>query len=619
MKKWLSALLILAACACRQANDSDIVLETSTFRLVIGQDATAKSLVLKGNGQEMLSGGGSTPMFTVTQERPFNNEVKLENPNTRTIYKADRIRREGDMLMVGFETAAYEAAIRLSEGPGYLIFELVDFICDHQRDYEGLKMDVPPVAQMRLMQLPVKERENFGDWLNAMWDSKTAVCVASCDPYTEIWHSDARDGRILTADLYSGIRLRGGKAAIIAAQGKEAFLDVMDGFEQDFDLPRGVQSRRSPLLNRSIYWVSDATPANIDQHIENAHKAGMEMMLFYYTCFTKGRGYLRLGDYELKDEYPGGLDDIRAMMDKLKAAGITPGFHTLQTHIGIESAYVTPVLDHRLGKKRTFTLKSALPAIGEISEIVVEENPADAPMYDECRVLGFGGEAFSYESYTTERPYTFKGVRRGHYGTLAAAHPIGEAGGVLDISEFGARTIYLDQNTDLQDEIAEKIAAIYDCGFKFMYLDGSEGVAPPCGINVSLSQYRVVQKLASAPVFTEGAAKSHFGWHMQAGANAFDVFKPDIFEEMILKFPYAEAPRMQKNMTRVDFGWWRIYPETTPEMWDFAEAKAVEYDCPVTIQMNLANIASNPRMDELFAVLRKWEDVRRQSCPQPRE
>lgn len=617
MKKWLAALAVLAACACSRTDVSDIILETSTFRLTIGQDATAKSLTLKGNGREMLDSRERVPLLTVTQERPFNNEVKLENPNTRTTYKANRIRKEGDLLMVGFETAAYEAVIKVCEGAGYLTFELMDFVCDHDRNYEGLKMDVPPVAQLRLLQLPVRERENFGDWLNAMWDDKTAVCVAGCDPYTEIWHTDAQNGRILTADLYSGIRLRGGKAAIIAAQGKEEFLDIMDGFEQELGLPRGVQSRRSPLLNRSIYWVSDATPQNIDRHIENAKKAGMEMMLFYYTCFTKGSGYTRLGDYELKDEYPGGLDDIKTMMDKLKAAGITPGFHTLQTHIGIASAYVTPVLDHRLGKKRAFTLKSALPSAGEVGEITVEENPVDAPMYEGCRVLAFGGEAFSYESYTTERPYTFKGVKRGHYGTLATAHPMGEVGGVLDISEFGAKTIYLDQNTDLQDEVADKIAAIYDCGFEFMYLDGSEGVAPPCGINVSLSQYRVVQKLASAPIFTEGAAKSHFGWHMQAGANAFDVFKPDIFEEMILKFPYAEAPRMRKNMTRVDFGWWRIFPETTPEMWDFAEAKAAEYDCPVTIQMNLSSIESNPRMDELFAVLRKWEDVRRQSCPRP--
>lgn len=68
---------------------------------------------------------------------------------------------------------------------------------------------------------------------------------------------------------------------------------------------------------------------------------------------------------------------------------------------------------------------------------------------------------------------------------------------------------------------------------------------------------------------------------------------------------------MQKNMTRVDFGWWHIYPGTTPEMWDFAEEKAVECGCPVTIQLNRHDLANNPYAEELLAVLKKWEDVRR--------
>ena len=89
-------------------------------------------------------------------------------------------------------------------------------------------------------------------------------------------------------------------------------------------------------------------------------------------------------------------------------------------------------------------------------------------------------EGFEYEGYTTTPPYKFTGVRRGAYGTDAAPHQEGEIGGILDISEFGSGTsVYINQDNDLQDEIAEKIARIYDCGFEFLYLDGSEGVNPP--------------------------------------------------------------------------------------------------------------------------------------------
>ena len=603
-------LITMQSCKRGQDHNAGIVLETETFKLTVGEDAIAKSLVIKKTNEEMLLKGTDVPLFSVTQDRPFNNEIKLQHPNTRTTYKANSLSWDGERLTVGFDTAPYEAVVKVDAGAGYLRFTLEDFICEPE-DYGNLALDLPPVAEFRILQLPVKEREHYGEWLNCMWDDASAVCVAGCDPWSLVWHEDRTDGRVLTADLYSGKKLRGGSAAIIAADGKEPFLNVMDGFEVDLNLPRGVQSRRSPILNRSIYWTSNANPSNIDQHIAIARKAGLKMMLFYYTCFVKSRGYRLMGDYDLSDDYPGGYDDLRKMVEKVKAAGITPGFHTLQTHIGVESRYVKPSIDSRLNRKRQFTLKEPIPSSGDISELFVEENPVDSPLHDYTRVLTFGGEGFAYEGYTTEPPYKFTGVSRRAFDTDAVSHRKGEIGGVLDLSEYGKGTsIYLNQDNDLQDEIAEKIARIYDCGFEFLYLDGSEGVHSPTGINVSLAQYRVASKLARMPIFTEGAAKSHFGWHLQAGANAFDVFPPEVFKEKILEFPYAEAPRMADNMTRLDFGWWSIKPETTPEMWNFADSLAAEWHCPVTIQFSFQALESNPHADELLAVLKKWEEYR---------
>lgn len=604
------ALPLVHGCSGGLSEEDGIVLETETFKLTLGKDAVARSLVVKGTNEEMLIKGANVPLFSATQDRPFNNETKLQHPNTRTTYKADSLVWDGERLTVGFETAPYKAVVKVEKGAGYLRFILEDFICDPE-DYGNQAMDLPPVAEFRILQLPVKERGHYGEWLNCMWDDVSAVCVAACDPWSLIWHEDRDGGRVLTADLYSGKKLRGGSAAIIVADGKESFLEVMDGFEAALDLPRGVQSRRSPMLNRSIYWTSDANPSNIDQHIAIARKAGLKMMLFYYPCFVKARGYRLMGDYDLNDNYPGGYDDLRNMIDKVKAAGITPGFHTLQTHVGVESRYVRPSIDARLNRKRLFTLKEPIPASGEVKEIFVEENPVDSPLHDHTRVIAFGGEGFEYEGYTTEPPYKFTGVRRRAFDTDAVAHRKGEIGGILDLSEFGRGTsIYINQDNDLQDEIAEKIARIYDCGFEFLYLDGSEGVHPPTGINVSLAQYRVASKLGKMPLFMEGAAKSHFGWHLQAGANAFDIFPPEVFKEKILEFPYAEAPKMADNMTRVDFGWWNIRPETTPEMWNFADSLAAEWHCPVTIQFSFSALESNPHADELLAVLKKWEEYR---------
>ena len=245
-------------------------------------------------------------------------------------------------------------------------------------------------------------------------------------------------------------------------------------------------------------------------------------------------------------------------------------------------------------------------------------------MFPACRVLQFGGELVSYESYTTEPPYRFLGVRRGARDTPVTAHPRGEIGGILDVSEYGRpMSCYLDQDGDLQDEVAAKIAAIYNCGFEYAYFDGSEGVNAPCNFHVSNAQYRQWKMFEPKPLFSEGAAKSHFDWHMLSGANAFDCFGPKIFKRNIVRFPVAQAPLSWQDMTRVNFGWWAFWAKgkqdwweknsagTTPDHWQFACSQCLAWDCPATILVNISNVeADRENAEACFEVMRKWEYVR---------
>ena len=105
-------------CESRQTQDSGIVLETETFKLVIGKDAIPQSLVVKRTNEEMLLKGTKLPLFSVTQERPFNNEIKLQHPNTRTTYNADSLAWDGEKLIVGFDTAPYKAVVKVEKGTG---------------------------------------------------------------------------------------------------------------------------------------------------------------------------------------------------------------------------------------------------------------------------------------------------------------------------------------------------------------------------------------------------------------------------------------------------------------------------------------------------------------------
>lgn len=586
-----------------------VLLENRHFRLTVGGDAIVESLICKDTGEELAASGQNIALCSVTQNRPFHNEVKLAHPNKRTTYQANRIRLEEDRLIVGFEIIPYEAVVRFVITDAYIAFTLDDFLVPYEK-YGGLNMTLPPVEEFRILQLPIQNRTHFGEWLNVSWDASCAVNVLATSPYAAIDSERRVDSRILYADALREVRLRGTGAALIVSP-TDIYLDCVDLLEKDFGLPRGVESRRSPFINASIYWASNVTPENVDEHIAYAKKGGFRLMLFYYTCFFKERGgYGLCGDYDYRDEYPNGAADVEKLLRHIRDNGITPGLHFLQTHIGMESRYVTPEADYRLHLKTHFTLTKPL-GTEDTDEVFVMENPEGAEMADRARILKFGTELISYTGYTTEFPYRFTGCRRGDHGTTVKAHPAGEIGGVLDVSEFGATSAYLDQHSDLQDEVAEKIARAFDTGFRFVYFDGSEGTNAPFGFHVPNAQYRVYKRLADPPLFCEGAAKAHFSWHFLSGGNAFDVFAPEIFKEKIAEFPAEEAPRMREDFTRLNFGWWAFWDKRTQaDMYEYGTSRAAAWDCPVTIQTNIPAFRSHPRTGDILEVMRRWEDVR---------
>ncbi|NLO35870.1 MAG: hypothetical protein GX112_05890 [Clostridiaceae bacterium] len=595
----------------------ELILENDQLRLVVGADCLAKSLVHKPTGEECLVAGEEIALFSVTQERPFNNEVKLAHPNKRTTFQANRLRREGDQLIVGFEITPFEAVIAVREAPEYIAFNLTDFIV-HPADYGGLVMSPPPVAELRLLQLPVRNRDHFGEWLNVSWDSQVAVNVLATSPYARI-ESERRKGyRVMSADAVRDIKLKGTGAALLTCA-TDRLLDAIAQVEADFDLPRGVESRRSDLINASAYWSSHVNPTNVDEHIAYATKGGFRLMLLYYPAiFQEIGGYALNGNYDYRPEYPNGQADLEQMLDKIKAAGIIPGLHFLHTHIGLKSRYVTPKADHRLNVTRRFTL--AKPLGQDDAVICVEQNPEGTVMADRCRVIKFGGELITYEAYTTEPPYCFTGCARGAYATTVVSHPLGLVGGILDVSEYGGTSAYLDQHSSLQDEIADKLAGAYNAGFRFIYFDGSEGTNPPFEFHVPHAQYRVLKKLEKAPLFTEGAAKAHFSWHFLSGGNAFDIFQPEVFKEKIREFPAEEAPRMRRDFTRLNFGWWGFWSlRTQPDMFEYGTSRAAAWDCPVTVMEKMEAFKTHPRTDVILEVMRRWEDVRAQKWLTPEQ
>ncbi len=594
-------------------NEQSIVFENDKFRLVLSPEGTGESLVLKSNGEECIYTSEKLPFFSLTEERPYNNEVKLAHSTKRMTFGANRVRMEDGKLIVGFELIKLEAVVDVKVAPSYMVFTLVDFIINKDTFGSGVLPIRPPVSEFRLVQLPLKNREHFGEWLNVMWDDRAAVNVLSSCPYPRISSEKRKNYTILYGETLREVKLKNAGVALVVSESSK-LLDAIDAIEKDYDLPRGVESRRSPLINRSYYWASNVNPNTVDEHIKYAKKGGFKFMCMYYSAILNEPGsFRRSGEYDnYRDTFPNGREDLVRMLDKIRAAGIIPGLHALHPHVGMKTKYLTPIADHRLNLSQYFTLAQS---IGEDdTTIYVEENPENAPLFEKHRILRFMGELIQYESFTTERPYCFTGCTRGFNDTYKKSHEIGTIGGVLDVSEFAGNSVYIDQRTSLQDEIATNMANLYDAGFEFLYLDGSEGTNPPFDINVGLAQWRVYEKLTRKPIFCEGAAKSHFSWHMISGGNAFDVWDASNFKEMIVKHPFAEVPHMANDFTRINFGWWSCRGEQRPDIFEYGTALAAACDCPGSFSGGYGAsgeiLKQIPRYDDMLETFRRWELAR---------
>lgn len=188
--------------------------------------------------------------------------------------------------------------------------------------------------------------------------------------------------------------------------------------------------------------------------------------------------------------------------------------------------------------------------------------------------------------------------------------------GALDVDTWDI-FVRFDQRTSITGEVAERIGALYrDGGFRFAYFDGAEDVHPPYWFNVSWPQWQVFTQLQPAPLFAEGAAKTHFSWHILSRGNAFDIFAPEKIRAATVQHPMREAPLNAADFTSLNFGWigYAAPGESSeglqPDQIEFVASRAAAWDAPLSLEGNLAALAAHPRTPDNLEVIRRWEDAR---------
>lgn len=603
MKHVLSTLCVLLFPLLAQAGGADVVIENAAVRLVIGADGAARSLIHKSTGEECLAAEVRTPICAITQYRPYDNENFLIYPAKPRVFPACRVERRGDRLYVGFEDTYDTAVIRLDIEDDYIGFSLERV--DYRIEAYGVKRQTE-IDEFALLRLPLRPRAHFGEWLNVVWDDRVAVNLLGTHPGTRIDAFPTAEATTLYAGLDAQVGLFGPGAALVVSS-REGLLPAIGQIERDYDLPRGVESRRDGSYRCSYYSLRGVTPENIDAHIEYARRGGFRTMMVYYVDFARSCGH-----YGWREEYPGGMEDLRYVTDRIRAAGMIPGLHFHYSKVGVNDPYINgghP--DTRMNSICELVL--AEPAGAADTVLVVEGNTQGLRREEGRRLLHLGDELISYADCTTRPPYMLTGCRRGLHNSQPAAHAAGSRARLLDVDDWPL-FVRIDQNTGIQREIAGRLGRIYaEAGFRFVYFDGAEDVPMPYWYNVSRSQSVVYDALRPAPLFAEGALKSHFGWHILSRGNAFDIFPPEYIRPAMKKYTLRCAARNAEDFTAVDFGWVNYLAPggatigMQPDMYEYIYCKALAWDAPVSLVGNLEELRRHPRTEDNLRVMERWE------------
>lgn len=584
----------------------DIRIENDAMCLVLSPEGYAQSLIDKANGEECLDlSGGPVPFCTLLQYRPYDNENFLMYPAKPKTFSSNGISREGNTLFVAFGETADIAVIDLNIKTDYIGFNLKDI--DYKVEKIGVKRKTE-VDRLDFVRLPIKEREHFGEWLNVMWDRHAGVCLMGAGSTTLIDCIQDRCGRIMVAGADAVVSLKDVEAVLVAGPGN-IMLDRIASVEKDYGMPLGVDSRRSAEYPYSYYELRDVTVSNIDEHIRYAKQGGFRSMVVYYPDFA-----YTCGHFLWNDRFLGGMEDLKKITSAIREAGMIPGFHIHYSKVSIDDPYVCAgVPDSRLGYVADMLLCVDIDEFAD--EFLVDGFIGGLHTEDGRRIVRIGDELVEYSAFT-DSPKRLTGCRRGVLGTKACAHSKGELVRLLDVDTW-PRFIRIDQNTTLQDEIADNLAKIYDeAGFEFLYFDGAEDVPMPYWYNVSRSQLRVYDRLGNKPLFSEGALKSHYGWHILTRGNAFDLFCPDDIRTAMGRYTLPCAQRIANDFTSVNFGWVDYLAPSAktigmqPDMYEYICSKALAYDSPISLMGKLEELHAHPRTPDNLEVVRLWENAK---------
>ncbi len=581
----LFALLALTASPAIAAAAPEWTLENERVKYVIGADGRNLRFADPRDGKDYLAASGAGAFA----------RVKVAG----AAIAASAVAYADGKLAVTFGDSGVRATVRADVRPDYLVFEV-------------LAVEGPEIEELTIVEIPLA--------LKGTAEERFAACAVALNLKTNVPEIPRATSRV-RAFCYPRFGLVGAKVAVVGCP-QDQLRPVLQKVVTDAaELPKssigGPFALGQPINQGSyLFNFSNLSEDKVDDWIALCKRMGMNQIDFH------GGNSFRFGDCRPNPEtYPNGLASLKAVIDRLHAAGISAGLHTYAFFIAKTCPWVTPVPDPRLAKDATFTLAEALPAEGDTVRVV-------EPTADMSATTGFfvrnsvtlqiDDELITYTAIDKDAPFGFTGCRRGAYGTQAAPHAAGAK--VHHLKEcFGL--FVPDPETTLLAEVAAKTAETFNtCGFDMIYLDALDGEDILGGRENgwhygSKFVYEIANRLGRPALF-EMSTFHHHLWVVRARLGAWD--HPTRSHKKFIDIHCEANEQVRRMFLPGQLGWWAFKtwtgPQgepTFPDDIEYLMCKCLGTDTGFSLMgIDPGNVDKVPALGQLASIIRRYEDLR---------
>jgi hypothetical protein len=564
---------------------SRIRFENEVLRYEIGTNGQNLHFIDKRTGQDYCARNPASPV------------ARLKRGGQE--FSASAASLDQGRLTVGFGAAHVGVVLKVAPARHYLTMEVVS-------------VSDPEVQELTFADVALT--------LRGTPDEAFAACALALNLQAKVREVPRATSR-LQAMCYPRFGFAGAKVALIGcpqARLRQVMQEVVSAAPDLPHSPIGGPWALDAEINQGSYLFNfgNLSTATAEEWVRLARDLGLNQIDFH------GGSSFRFGDCLPNPQtYPEGRASLRAVIDRLHAAGLQAGLHTYAFFIDKRCPWVTPKPDPRLAKDATFSLAEVLSADSQtvpVRESTKQMSAVTGFFVRNSATLQIDDELITYSGVAREAPCGFTGCRRGAYGTQAATHAPGAK--VHHLKEcFGL--FVPDGDSSLLSEVAARTAEMFnECGFDMMYLDALDGEDILGGAENgwhygSKFVFELWRRLAR-PALMEMSTFHHHLWYVRSRLGAWD--HPTRSHKKFIDIHCAANDEARPLFLPMHLGWWAIKTWTGPQG-EPTFADDLEYLCGKALGagaglslmgVDPAGFRKNPALQRLGAITRQYEALR---------